>query len=126
MADSLSSSTTIVDIARAANVSTATVSRVLNHTPGVAQETRLRMQRVIEKTGCHSNCTRRAKSPVRHRHCPSCRQRTHWVVALATDQQVLSQQVVLPTQLIVRSSCCEPQESALVAQVVPDRIRERA
>jgi LacI family transcriptional regulator len=42
---------TIADIAEAAGVSTATVSRVLNDHPYVAEETRLRVQRLIEQTG---------------------------------------------------------------------------
>ena len=44
-------STTIVDIAAASGVSVATVSRILNNKPDVAEETRERVLRVIAETG---------------------------------------------------------------------------
>jgi LacI family transcriptional regulator len=42
---------TIQDIARLAEVSRTTVSRVLNHRPDVDRETRARVQRVIDEHG---------------------------------------------------------------------------
>src|SRR4030065_1922991 len=43
--------TTIKQVAKAAGVSTQTVSRVINNRPDVAQETRVRIQQVIEELG---------------------------------------------------------------------------
>ncbi len=42
---------TIVDIAKASGVSIATVSRILNNKPDVAEETRLRILQLIEDQG---------------------------------------------------------------------------
>jgi len=49
------SSITIKDVARAAGVSTQTVSRVLNERPDVSSETRLRVQQVISELGYSPN-----------------------------------------------------------------------
>ena len=46
---------TISDIARMANVSTATVSFVLNGRPGICDETRSRVQAIIDETGYKPN-----------------------------------------------------------------------
>ena len=43
--------TTIVDIAAASGVSVATVSRILNDKPDVADETRARVLRVMDEIG---------------------------------------------------------------------------
>jgi len=51
MADLSPQDVTIADVAEAAGVSTATVSRVLNNHPYVAEETRLRVQQLIEQMG---------------------------------------------------------------------------
>lgn len=45
------SNTTIADVARIANVSVSTVSRILNDKPDVAEKTRQRVQAVIEELG---------------------------------------------------------------------------
>lgn len=45
----------LTDVARAARVSTATVSRTLNEPVSVAERTRLRVQRAIERLGYHHN-----------------------------------------------------------------------
>ena len=45
------SSTTIVDIAAASGVSVATVSRIINNKPDVAEETRARVLRVMDEIG---------------------------------------------------------------------------
>lgn len=46
---------TISDIAKMANVSTATVSFVLNGRPGICEETRKRVQAIIDQTGYKPN-----------------------------------------------------------------------
>jgi LacI family transcriptional regulator len=46
---------TIVDVARAAGVSTATVSRVINNLPGVGAEAEARVRRAIEELGYRPN-----------------------------------------------------------------------
>ena len=51
---------TIKEVARAAGVSTQTVSRVLNERPDVAPETYERVQRVIDDTGYHPNMLARS------------------------------------------------------------------
>ncbi len=51
---------TIKEVARAAGVSTQTVSRVLNDRPDVAPETYERVQRVIADTGYHPNMLARS------------------------------------------------------------------
>ena len=53
---------TIRDIARDAGVSTATVSRVLNHRAAVAPRTRERVLRVVRESGFMTNRTARALS----------------------------------------------------------------
>jgi DNA-binding LacI/PurR family transcriptional regulator len=65
MADLTSLDVTIADIAQAAGVSTATVSRVPNDHPYVAEETRLRVQRLIEQTGYQNKLAQkhRAETP---------------------------------------------------------------
>jgi len=42
---------TIVDIASASGVSVSTVSRILNHKPDVAEQTRQRVLRVMDELG---------------------------------------------------------------------------
>jgi DNA-binding LacI/PurR family transcriptional regulator len=54
--------TTIKDVARLANVSVGTVSKVLTNTPYVADETRARVIRVIEDTGYNPSLVGRALS----------------------------------------------------------------
>jgi LacI family transcriptional regulator len=68
MTGSSASNVTIADIARIAGVSVATVSRVLNDHPNVAEETRRRVQRCIEETGYERGYVRRqtAKDPTKH------------------------------------------------------------
>lgn len=56
---------TLDDVARSASVSYQTVSRVINHHPSVADATRLRVQRAIEKLGYQPN--RAARSLVTRR-----------------------------------------------------------
>jgi LacI family transcriptional regulator len=51
---------TIVQVAQAAGVSPQTVSRVINDHPDVAQETRLRVQRVIERLNYRPNVLARS------------------------------------------------------------------
>jgi LacI family transcriptional regulator len=51
---------TITQVARAAGVSTQTVSRVINERPDVAPETRLRVQRVIEQMDYRPNVLARS------------------------------------------------------------------
>jgi LacI family transcriptional regulator, galactose operon repressor len=46
---------TIIDVARRARVSTKTVSHVINDKPGVGQQTRARVMRIIEEMGYHPN-----------------------------------------------------------------------
>ena len=46
---------TIIDVARKARVSTKTVSHVINDKPGVGDETRARVTRIIEEMGYHPN-----------------------------------------------------------------------
>ena len=46
---------TLKDIARLANCSTATVSRVINNEKGVSEETRAYIQRVIDENGYQPN-----------------------------------------------------------------------
>ena len=46
----------IVDVAREANVSVATVSRVVNNIPLVNEETRERVLAAIKKTGYKTEC----------------------------------------------------------------------
>ncbi|MFC1997752.1 LacI family DNA-binding transcriptional regulator, partial [Chloroflexota bacterium] len=46
---------TIRDVAKAAGVSTQTVSRVLNERPDVASETRIRVQKIISELGFAPN-----------------------------------------------------------------------
>ena len=53
-------SATITQVARAANVSTQTVSRVINDRPDVAPETRLRVQQVISQLGYRPNALARS------------------------------------------------------------------
>jgi LacI family transcriptional regulator len=53
-------SVTIRQVARAANVSTQTVSRVVNDRPDVAPETRLRVQQVISQLGYRPNALARS------------------------------------------------------------------
>ncbi|MGN7453979.1 LacI family DNA-binding transcriptional regulator [Paenibacillus pasadenensis] len=45
----------IIDVARAAGVSTATVSRVLNGSPGVTPKTRSRVESAVRELGYHPN-----------------------------------------------------------------------
>jgi LacI family transcriptional regulator len=68
MTGSSAPNVTIADIARIARVSAATVSRVLNDRPNVAEETRRRVQRCIEETGYQRGYVRRqrVKEPVKH------------------------------------------------------------
>jgi LacI family transcriptional regulator len=65
MAKRSASRLTIADVAAAAQVSTMTVSRVLNDQPGVAPETRARVARVIAESGFVRN---RAARALKHRH----------------------------------------------------------
>jgi DNA-binding LacI/PurR family transcriptional regulator len=51
---------TVNDVAAAAGVSKAAVSRVINHAPGVAPETREHVRRVIERLGYRPDPTARA------------------------------------------------------------------
>ena len=51
---------TIHDVAEQAGVSFQTVSRVLNHRPDVAMETRLRVQTAIEELGYQPNAVARS------------------------------------------------------------------
>jgi DNA-binding LacI/PurR family transcriptional regulator len=53
---------TIHDVARAAGVSTTTVSRVLNGRPDVAEATRARVQRVVAQLGYTSSSSSRRRS----------------------------------------------------------------
>jgi DNA-binding LacI/PurR family transcriptional regulator len=53
-------SVTIRDVAAAAGVSTATVSKVINHSPTISQETVERVQEVIHQMGYRPN--KRAQS----------------------------------------------------------------
>ncbi len=53
-------SVTLKEIAKLAGVSTATVSHVLNHTRYVSEETRERVQRVIDETGYQPNMIARS------------------------------------------------------------------
>ena len=46
---------TIRDIAKAANVSTAAVSYVINDKPGVSEETRLKIQRIMREMNYRPN-----------------------------------------------------------------------
>lgn len=50
---------TIKDVAKKANVSTATVSRILNGLPGYSDETRQKVQKVIEELGYQPNAIAR-------------------------------------------------------------------
>ena len=50
----------IKDVAREANVSVATVSRVLNNVPLVNEETKKRVQEAIKKTGYKPNAIARS------------------------------------------------------------------
>ena len=52
--------TTIKQVAKAAGVSTQTVSRVINNRPDVAQKTRERIQQVIEELGYHPSALARS------------------------------------------------------------------
>ncbi|MEN6482884.1 MAG: LacI family DNA-binding transcriptional regulator [Anaerolineaceae bacterium] len=56
---------TIKQVAEAANVSTQTISRVINNRPDVAEETRERVLNVIENLGYHPNAV--ARSLIRQR-----------------------------------------------------------
>ncbi|MFG6117896.1 LacI family DNA-binding transcriptional regulator [Thalassobacillus sp. B23F22_16] len=51
---------TIKDVAKRANVSTATVSRILNNQPGYTEKTRLRVQQVIEELSYKPNAVARS------------------------------------------------------------------
>lgn len=51
---------TIKQVAKAAGVSTQTVSRVINDRPDVAPETRERIQRVIEEMDYHPSALARS------------------------------------------------------------------
>ena len=51
---------TIIEVARAAGVSTATVSRVLSHPGRVTEGTRLRVMEVVERLGYHPNVAARS------------------------------------------------------------------
>lgn len=51
----MTADSTIRDVAKQANVSTATVSRVLNNSPAVSQETRRRVQEAIQKLDYQPN-----------------------------------------------------------------------
>ena len=66
-------SVTIKEVARQAGVSTQTVSRVLNHHPDVAPETRLRVLNVIEKLDYHPSAVAR-----------SLIQRRSWMLGIVT------------------------------------------
>jgi LacI family transcriptional regulator len=68
---------TISQVAQAAQVSTQTVSRVINNHPDVAEETRRRVQNIIETLGFQPNAL--ARSLIRRRS------QTLGVVALAED-----------------------------------------
>lgn len=59
---SRSGSVTIYDIAKSANVSYATVSRVLNGKPDVNEETRRRVQEIISETGYRPEASARGLS----------------------------------------------------------------
>ncbi|TYR79418.1 LacI family transcriptional regulator [Priestia megaterium] len=52
-------SVTIKDVAKQANVSVATVSRILNNLPGYSEETKRRVEKVIEETGYQPNAVAR-------------------------------------------------------------------
>ena len=52
-------STTLKDVARMAGVSTATVARVLHSNGYIADETRMRVEAVIQKTGYRINTVAR-------------------------------------------------------------------
>ena len=56
---------TIKDVAQLAEVSTQTVSRVMNKLPGVSKETRLRVETVVEKLSYHPSSL--ARSLIRQR-----------------------------------------------------------
>lgn len=51
---------TITEVARVAGVSIATVSRVLNNSPGVGETTRRRIRALIDELGYHPNLTARS------------------------------------------------------------------
>lgn len=57
--------TTIKDVAKAAGVSTQTVSRVMNNTSYVAAETRRRVEEVVEQLGYHPSTLARSLSQQR-------------------------------------------------------------
>ena len=60
MAKSEAKRASMIDVARAAGVSHQTVSRVINNSPDVSAETRMRVLRVIEKLGYHPSNYARA------------------------------------------------------------------
>jgi LacI family transcriptional regulator len=62
MADLSSQDVTIADIAEAAGVSTATVSRVLNNHPYVAEDTRQRVQHYLDQSGYQNRLAQRQKT----------------------------------------------------------------
>ncbi|WP_433362378.1 LacI family DNA-binding transcriptional regulator [Actinoplanes sp. CA-142083] len=55
---------TLADIARLANTTTPTVSKVLNGKPGVSDETRSLVEATIQKTGYQPRATRRQTAPL--------------------------------------------------------------
>ena len=60
----------IYDISKEANVSTATVSRVLNGNAKVSEKTRAAVMEVIERHGYQPSALARGLSPVSYTHLP--------------------------------------------------------
>lgn len=60
-----SSSPTVYDVARRADVSVATVSRVVNNHPSIQDETRLRVRIAIEELGFAPNPSARSMARIR-------------------------------------------------------------
>jgi DNA-binding LacI/PurR family transcriptional regulator len=126
MADLPSHDVTITDIAREAGVSTATLSCVLDNHPYVAEATLLRAQQRVpldprrlgfaaenlSVTGfgdVPSSATLQPSLTTVHQPLHEMeRMAARIVVALANHQEGWSRQIELPTQLIVRESCCAP------------------
>lgn len=60
MRSSVSKKATLKEVARAAGVSTQTISRVVNQRPDVAEDTRLRVQKLIQEMGYQPNAIARS------------------------------------------------------------------